>query len=217
MLPTPRYLDCEILVIEKPAGLAVLPGGWAFPAPISLKEHLETRYGQIWVVHRLDKLTSGIMVFARTANAHRFLNEAFSRRRVKKVYHALVQGIPPWEEKICKFPLRANADRKHRTRVDRGNGKPSETRFRVLKRNQDAAWVEASPKTGRTHQIRAHLAALGYPILGDTLYGARPLDGSEFPPLHAFSISFPHPESEEEMHFTAPVPNSFYALFQAGG
>ena len=202
------YIDEHIIVINKPAGLPVLPDGWEQDAPYLVKM-LEEKYGRIFIVHRLDKITSGVMVFARDAETHRALNMQFEKHEAQKVYHAIVEGNPKWEEKVTKFPLHANVGHKHRTIVDNKNGKPSETRFRILKRYQASALVEALPMTGRTHQIRVHASALGYPLLGDVLYGAKETDKIQRPALHAYSLTFTHPESNERVTFQAEHPRDF--------
>lgn len=204
------YLDDALLVINKPAGLPVLPDGWQDGAP-HLLDLLQQEYGRLWVVHRLDKTTSGVMVFARTSEAHRALNLQFDRQEVEKVYHAIVVGCPVWEEQVCQMSLRVNVGHRHRTVVDEGCGKPSETRFRVLKRGHAAALVEARPKTGRTHQIRVHLSALGFPLLSDLLYGAPPQPGLDRPALHAVSLTVTHPLSKQRPVFSAPYPPDFVA------
>ena len=132
------FTDEQLLVINKPAGLPVLPDGWEKDAPYLVKM-LEEEYGKVFIVHRLDKVTSGVMVFARTAEAHRALNIQFENHEAEKIYHAIMEGEPKWNEKTTKFPLRANVGKKHRTAVDDKNGKPSETRYRILKRYQAAA------------------------------------------------------------------------------
>lgn len=202
------YSDDALLVIEKPAGLPVLPDGWQPDSPY-LVEMLEREYGKVWVVHRLDKTTSGVMLFARTAQAHRELNRQFDRREVEKVYHAILAGTPAWDEQACQMPLRTNVGRKHRTVVDRERGKASETRFKVLKRGQAGALVEARPVTGRTHQIRVHLSALGFPLLGDVLYGAAESELLDRPALHAVSLAFTHPLSKQRLVFSAEYPQDF--------
>ena len=202
------YEDEYLLVVDKPAGLPVLPDGWEKNAPYLVKS-LEEKFGKIFIVHRLDKITSGVMVFARDAETHRALNMQFESHRAEKVYHAIVEGNPKWEEKIAKHPLRANVGHKHRTMVDNKNGKPSETRFRVIKRYPESALVEAKPMTGRTHQIRVHAYALGHPLAGDTLYGAQGTYGITHPMLHAQSLSFIHPATSEAMKFAAPHPADF--------
>jgi len=199
------YIDDHILVINKPAGLSVLPEGWDKDAPYLVKM-LEEKYKKIWVIHRLDKFTSGVMVFALTADAHRALNIQFEKHTVEKIYHAIAVGIPGWGEKITKFPLRVNVGHKHRTMVDNKNGIRSETRFKILKRYQANVLLEAKPMTGRTHQIRVHAYALGYPLLGDILYSAPETDLIARPALHAYSLAIDHPVSNERVTFTAPYP-----------
>ena len=198
--------DEHILVIDKPAGLSVLPDGWEKDTPYLLKT-LEADHGKLWVVHRLDKTTSGVMVFARDAEMHRDLNLQFENHEAEKIYHAIVEGNPKWNEKIAKHPLRVNVGHRHRTKVDDKNGKPSETRFKVLKRYQESALVEAKPMTGRTHQIRVHAYALGHPLLGDTLYSAEETNIIIRPALHASYLMI-HINGERRT-FKASYPDDF--------
>ena len=202
------YEDTHLIVVDKPAGLSVLPDGWEKDSEYLVKM-LEERYGRIFIVHRLDKITSGVMVFARDAETHRALNIQFENHDAQKTYHAILEGNPKWEEKIAKHPLRTNVGHKHRTMVDDKNGKPSETRFRVIKRYPESALVEAKPMTGRTHQIRVHAYALGHPLVEDVLYGARDRYGLPSPMLHAQSLSFIHPATNERVKFSAPHPADF--------
>ena len=213
------YQNEHILVLNKLAGLPVLPDGWEKDAPYLVKM-LEDEYGKIWIVHRLDKITSGVMVFARDAETHRALNMQFENHQAEKVYHAILQGNPKWDEKTARHPLRANVGHKHRTMVDNKNGKPSQTRFKVLKRFQarpeqglgDAALIEAQPMTGRTHQIRVHAFALEHPLLGDTLYGAEETEIIARPALHAYSLSIE--VNGERFTFKAPYPDDFQAALE---
>jgi 23S rRNA pseudouridine955/2504/2580 synthase/23S rRNA pseudouridine1911/1915/1917 synthase len=202
------YKDSEILVVNKPAGLSVLTEGWDKDASYLVKQ-LEETLGTVWVVHRLDKFTSGVIVFALTADAHRSLNIQFEKHEVEKTYRAITVGVPGWKERVTKFPLRVNVGHKHRTMVDNKNGVRAETRFRVLNWRDESALVEASPMTGRTHQIRVHAYALGFPLLGDTLYSAPETDIIARPALHAYHLSFNHPASNERVKFTAPYPADF--------
>jgi tRNA pseudouridine32 synthase / 23S rRNA pseudouridine746 synthase len=210
------YEDPYLLVLDKPAGLPVLPDGWEKDSQYLVKI-LEEQYGEIFIVHRLDKITSGVMVFARDAETHRLLNIQFESHEAQKTYHAILEGNPKWEQKIAKHPLRSNVGHKHRTMVDDKNGKPSETRFRVIKRFQagtehsrsESALVEVKPMTGRTHQIRVHAYALGHPLVEDVLYGAHDLYGLPRPMLHAQSLSFIHPATNERIRFSAPHPADF--------
>jgi len=210
------FLDDHIIVLNKPAGLSVLNEGWDPEAPY-LRQMLEDEYGKIWVVHRLDKITSGVMVFALTAEAHRGLNRQFERHEVEKVYLAIVEGVPPWNVRNARHMLQTNVGRKHRTVVVHKRGKNSETDFKVLKRGQAEALVEAHPKTGRTHQVRVHLSALGFPLLGDVLYGASKTDLIGRPALHAYSLGFTHPITGKSLNFIADPPADFQEVLKRLG
>jgi RluA family pseudouridine synthase len=200
------YSDNALLVVDKPAGLPVLPDGWEKDAPYLVKQ-LEEQFGKLWVVHRLDKVTSGVMLFARTAEAHRALNQQFESHAVHKVYHAIVVGNPRWDEHTARHPLRVNVGHTHRTVVDHAKGKPSETAFRVLERFPGFSLLEARPTTGRTHQVRVHAYALGFPLLGDALYSAPETDRIARPALHACSLEFNY--ENKPFSFTAPYPQDF--------
>ena len=202
------YEDKQLLIVDKPAGLSVLPDGWEKDSNYLVKK-LEEQFSRIFIVHRLDKITSGVMVFARDAETHRALNIQFENHEAQKTYHAIVEGNPKWEEKVVRHPLRANVGHKHRTMVDNRNGKPSETRFRVIRRYEQSALVEAKPMTGRTHQIRVHAYVLGHPLVGDVLYGAQEPYNIVRPMLHAQSLSFLHPATNERVKFSAAHPPDF--------
>ena len=218
------FQDEALLVVNKPAGLPVLPDGYHPELPY-LRGLLEVEFGRLWVVHRLDKETSGVIVLARTAEAHRHLNRQFEGRQVSKVYHALATGSPGWEEKSFSLPLRPDGDRRHRTVPDPRRGKTALTDFRVLDRFEGCTLLEAIPRTGRTHQIRAHLVALGLPILGDALYGGG--EGLQLPgdetadawlmhrmALHARSLELLHPSTGLPVRFEAPYPDDLAAALE---
>jgi len=228
------YNDGDILVVDKPAGMLSIPDRYDPDAPV-VAAALRSEWGKLLVVHRIDKDTTGILVYARTAEAHRALNLAFGTRTVHKAYRALVRGMPDWEETECDLPLLADGDRLHRTIIDARRGKNSKTAFAVVERFEGrgafpgAALVEARPETGRTHQIRVHLAALGFPCLCDPLYGdGQPLllsklkrrwKGDEFEErpllaraaLHALSVEFAHPGTGAALRFEAPLPKDMRA------
>jgi tRNA pseudouridine32 synthase/23S rRNA pseudouridine746 synthase len=223
------WFDKSLLVVNKPAGLLTLPGGYQ-PEP-HLKQILEPEFGRLWIVHRLDRETSGVLVLARTADAHRALNTQFQEHATTKAYHALVMGEPEWAQCTVDMPLKPNGDRRHRTIVCKGDrineGKPALTECHVLERyrlphiGDRYALIEASPRTGRTHQIRAHLAYLGLPIVADKLYTRRLIRRHQHAgaseerlliartALHALSLTIEHPITQEPMLFEALYPEDF--------
>ena len=232
-LPDIQVLFCDpaLLVVNKPAGLGTLPDGYN-PSLPHIKSLLEAQYGRLWIVHRLDKETSGVLLLTRSAQAHRSLNMQFEKHLVSKVYHALVRGNIAWIEKTVDLPLRPNGDRRHRTVVDTLVGKPAVTHFKVLEHLGPFCFLEAIPETGRTHQIRAHLAVVGLYIVGDKLYApprlhppgvASAASEQETNPafntssgmaLHAYSLEVSHPLSGEGLKFVAPYPSEFERLLQ---
>ncbi len=209
------HIDEAIIVVNKPPGLPVLPDGWKKDAPylIQMLEHqfggaVDSEQG-IWTVHRLDKITSGVMIFARTSAAHRELNRQFEHHEAEKIYRLILQGVPDWDERVAKQPLRVNVGHKHRTAVDPRAGQHAETHFRVLERFETAAVAEAQPMTGRTHQIRAHARGIGYPLLGDLLYGAEPTGLIDRPALHSYRLKLIHPATGQRVSYTANYPEDF--------
>jgi RluA family pseudouridine synthase len=220
------FQDPAVLVINKPAGLATLPDGYDPTLP-HIKSLLEHRYGPLWIVHRLDKDTSGVLLLARSAAAHRSLNTQFERHHIVKIYHALVIGNPGWQEKTINLPLKPNGDRQHRTIVDLQRGKAAITHLKILERFVEFSLLEVIPETGRTHQIRCHLSTSGFPILGDKLY-SKPIKSENVGHenstqreiirfaglmksmgLHAQTLEFDHPFSGKRLNIQAPYPSDF--------
>ena len=213
--PAVLFSDDEVLAIAKPSGLATVPDRYD-TARAHVRAMLEPRWGRVWLVHRLDRDASGVLVLARTAAAHRELNRQFEAREVDKTYLALVAGRPEWGERRIDAPLRPSGDRRHRTVVDPARGKESVTEVRVLESFTRHALIEARPATGRAHQIRAHLAWAGHPILADPLYGGPPaIEAAEGIiarlALHAVRLELRHPATGAPLVVEAPIADDFAA------
>jgi tRNA pseudouridine32 synthase/23S rRNA pseudouridine746 synthase len=219
--------DESVLAIDKPAGRLVIPGRGTDER--SLREELEEEHGPLWVVHRLDRGTSGVVLFARSASAHRALNLAFDRGEPRKRYLALVRGEPPPERRIDLAIAPARRGRMRPARPGDARGKPSVTVVRLLEQLPARRWaggplalVEALPETGRTHQIRVHLAAVGLPLAVDPDYGgAEPLAGPagepllSRTPLHAARLEVPHPSRGGTLVVEAPLPADLDGALEA--
>ena len=174
------YEDASIIAVNKTSGIAVTGERWDEDAPrldLLLKNQLamqgETTEPELYTVHRIDKETSGLVIFAKDRETHRRLSAAFEKRDVEKSYTAVVHGRPFWPDgkTSCDLPLVPDGNKKHLTIIDQFHGKPSHTGFTFLFSAGNYSVVEAHPQTGRTHQIRVHLSALGFPIVCDPLYG----------------------------------------------
>ena len=204
--PCILYHDDHIVVVDKPAGLLSVPGKGAHLADC-LIERLKVPFPDTLLVHRLDLDTSGVMVFALTKHAQRFLSAQFENRRTKKGYIARLWGHLLPEEGVVDLPLAVDWPNRPRQRVDHDRGRPSQTGWRVLRHDDDGTTrVRLYPVTGRSHQLRVHMQALGHPILGDPLYATG--EARAFPRLmlHAESLKFRHPEIGKGLSFSAPAP-----------
>jgi RluA family pseudouridine synthase len=214
-LPEILYEDEYLILINKPSGLLSVPDGYDPTLP-QIKSVIEPRVGRIWMVHRLDKETSGVMLIARNEDVHRRLNEDFRLKRIEKVYHGLVAPVPAWREKDIQLPLLTDADRKHRTRVSDHNGKEAHSVCRVIKWYACGVVMEIQIHSGISHQIRAHLRAFDLALLGDGLYSAG-LPPQPFPAprtmLHARTLGFRHPKTGDWLSLTAPYPEDFRAAY----
>jgi 23S rRNA pseudouridine1911/1915/1917 synthase len=209
-----RYRDDHLLVIAKPAGLITHPtenrkSGTLVNRLLAMDVPLSTMGGPLrpGIVHRLDAGTSGLMIVAETDEAHEQLAAMFKAHAVERRYVALVRGVVEHEEFSVDAPLGRAAGR---VVIDHTEGKRAETRFSLRERLPSASLLEAAPRTGRTHQIRVHLKAIGHPILGDVSYGGGGKDAKELgltrPFLHSAWIGFAHPITGERIELEEPLP-----------
>ena len=206
------HADEDLLVLAKPSGLLCVPGRGPDKEDC-LSRRAQERWPQALVVHRLDQATSGLVLMARTPDVQRRLGRAFELRQVRKRYQAVVTGhmVAPengaWAE--INLPIAADWERRPLRVIDPVHGKPSLTRWRVLA-HDDATHttrIELEPITGRTHQLRVHLAAVGHAILGDALYGdACTRTQSPRLLLHATWLAFEHPGTGQNIEFSLPAP-----------
>jgi 23S rRNA pseudouridine1911/1915/1917 synthase len=229
------YEDEHLLVVDKPAGMVVHPAAGHSSGTLvhALLHHCRDLSGiggvlRPGIVHRLDRDTSGLLLVAKTDGAHRSLTEQFRDRRIEKTYLALVQGSPPAEEGEIRLPVgRHPADRK-RMSTRSARGREAVTRWHVRERFGTVTLLEVDLLTGRTHQIRVHLGAQGYPVVGDSVYGrsgwaktvADPetraiLRGVKRQALHAARIAFRHPVSGTPLSFRSPLPADLAELCEA--
>ncbi len=218
------YEDADLIVIDKPAGMVVhpAPGHRSGTLVHALLHHCGDLAGvggvtRPGIVHRLDRGTSGVMVAAKHDAAHHALAEQFRDHTIEREYRALVRGLPRAESGRIDRPVgRHRSDRK-RMSVETVAGREAHTRWRVLGRfpHSDRSWLALFPETGRTHQIRVHLASAGLPIVGDPVYGRRGRgvpDELDRPALHAAGLGFMHPVGGERLRFESPVADDIAAL-----
>jgi len=204
------FADADLVVVDKPAGVPSVPARTPLDPP-AVAVRLAAEFGPLEAAHRLDRDTSGLLVLARSRAARTALGRSFERGDVVKRYLAVVTGRPPEDTGELHLPLAADPDRPPRHRVDPVHGKRAATRWRLLEVTTDAAaptsLVAVEPLTGRSHQIRVHLAWLGCPIVGDRLYGppGRPTTGSLA--LHAAALELPHPASGRRLALATPPPD----------
>lgn len=201
------HVDNEIIVVDKPAGLLSVPGRGE-GMDDCLASRVQARYPDALIAHRLDMSTSGLLVLARGAEMHRQLSRFFRERQIDKRYVAIVHGQMVGESGEVELPLICDWPNRPRQKVDFEIGKPSLTRFRVVSRDLDAntTRVELEPVTGRSHQLRVHMASLGHPILGDDLYGGEATALADRLLLHAMDLGLFHPLTAAAIQFHSDAP-----------
>ncbi|PZX18828.1 ribosomal large subunit pseudouridine synthase A [Palleronia aestuarii] len=198
------HRDEALLLVAKPAGLLTVPGK-ATALADCLLSRLEEQDARVRLVHRLDRDTSGVMVFARSREAQRHLGLQFERRHLSKRYEARVAG-DLWPEEGCvDLPLKADWPNRPRQMVH-PEGRTARTFWNVVGRSPGETRVSLRPETGRSHQIRVHLLALGHPILGDTLYAEETVDAHPRMMLHATALDLRHPNGGARIGFVSPCP-----------
>lgn len=229
------YEDAAILAVDKPSGLPVHPSATYHRNTLTFL--LGERFGDDppQIAHRLDRETSGLLLCGRTPDAERELKDAFEKRRVSKRYLAIVRGVISQDEGRIELPLDQAKEGLHILMevTPAGEGYPSATRFRVLARSNRATLVALAPESGRQHQLRVHLSALGFPIIGDKLYGPEGAEpfleyidtgmteelyqrlGHHRQALHAYELKFKHPSTGHGMTLHAPLPDDLLALWGA--
>ena len=197
--------DHEILVVDKPAGLLSVPGKGPELADC-LTARLEKAFPTVRLVHRLDRDTSGVMVFGLTAHAQRHLGQQFEARKTKKTYIARVAGRVEGKTGTVDLPLIVDWPNRPLQKVCHETGKPAVTDYRVLKVSDEESRMRLHPLTGRSHQLRVHMLALGHPILGDPLYA--PETAGNFPRmmLHAEELRLSHPDGNNGVKFRSKAP-----------
>jgi len=226
---TVPYEDDHLLLVDKPAGLVVHPAAGNFDGTLvnALLHHCAGRLSGIGgvarpgIVHRIDKDTSGLLVVAKTDKAHEGLAAQFARHDVERRYTAVVAGVPvPPAGRIEGALARSSTNRQKMAIVKDGRGKHAVTHFRTVAAFAGAAQVECRLETGRTHQIRVHMASIGHALLGDAAYGRTPGKlapllkalGFERQALHAATLGFVHPVTQEKLSFESPLPADMVAL-----
>ncbi|MGR3549490.1 RluA family pseudouridine synthase [Pseudooceanicola sp.] len=197
--------DHEILLLDKPAGLLSVPGKGEHLADCLLTR-AQAAFPTALLVHRLDRDTSGIMVFALTPHAQRHLGLQFEHRRTKKTYVARVHGKLEPKTGTVDLPLCADWPNRPRQMVDHENGRAAQTDWRVQRYAEGETRVRLMPRTGRSHQLRVHMLALGHPILGDPFYAERKVRDYPRMMLHSEELRLLHPDGGKGMSFRAPAP-----------
>lgn len=199
------HADHALLVLDKPPGLLSVPGRGPDLADCLLAR-AQAAFPEALLVHRLDRDTSGVMVFALTPAAQRHLGLQFEKRQVRKAYCARVWGSPAAESGTVDLPLAVDWPNRPRQKVDHAAGRPAHTEWTVLRREGETTRMRLHPLTGRSHQLRVHMAEIGHPVLGDPFYASGAARAAPRLMLHAETLRLRHPDGGRGMRFRAPVP-----------
>ena len=197
--------DAEVLLVDKPAGLLSVPGKGPHLADC-LIARVQDAFPDALLVHRLDRDTSGVMIFALTPHAQRHLGLQFEKRMTRKTYVARVWGVPQEKTGTIDLPLIVDWPNRPRQRIDHEEGRAAQTDWEVVARTDTETRVALTPITGRSHQLRVHMLSLGHPILGDTLYAEGTAREHSRMMLHAELLELRHPTGGRWMRFEAPAP-----------
>ena len=199
------HADHELLFVDKPAGLLSVPGKGAHLADCMIAR-VQAAFPEALLVHRLDRDTSGLMVFALTPAAQRHLGLQFEKRMVRKSYAARVWGVPAEGAGTIDLPLGVDWPNRPRQKVDREAGRAALTDWKLLRAEGATARMRLMPSTGRSHQLRVHMAEIGHPILGDPLYATGPARDAPRLMLHAEELRLRHPDGGRGIRFRVPPP-----------
>ena len=206
--PQSPYLDIlhveeTFIIVNKQAGLLTVPGR-GDDKKDCLISRLQSKFEDALVVHRLDMQTSGLVIFPRSKEIQIYFGHLFEEKKVQKTYHAIVDGIPEQSSGIIDYPLAPDWPNRPKQKVDFLNGKKSQTLWTALKSNKTQTLIELCPKTGRTHQLRVHMAEFGHPIIGDMLYAKdKDLKDTARLLLHASKLEFNHPLNKQKIVFNS--------------
>jgi tRNA pseudouridine32 synthase/23S rRNA pseudouridine746 synthase len=200
------YRDHRLLVLDKPSGLLAVPGRGP-DLQDCLSARVQSLFPTALVVHRLDRDTSGLMLMALDPAAQRELSRQFAERSVEKRYVAIAAGAPREDQGVIELPMRKDFDAPPRHKIDFDAGKPATTLWRIVERHSDRSRWELRPVTGRSHQLRLHLASIGHPILGDNLYAPPVVLGmASRLLLHAEQLAIAHPDDGRSLTWTSSCP-----------